>query len=291
MNIRKTISYLLLLTSLLYSSSLMSQSLVGRWKLRESYLKIDYSQKLKFLNVKTSKIGFKDVDKSLFIDFYEDGSSNFGGEAATHMRDGNTLIFDTRDSEVSKFEYSLNGKNLTLWMRNEAMGLSKQEAKLKAIRLAKQMGMYEQFTGLAETEDIYQIRIGFAYDYVGNAPTREQDARRHSKKTWNRQQESSVEIKEACIVTDREFAAILEKAQNLNFDDEKLSYMSSAIKSKKCFKTSQIRQMIELLTFDKDKLPLLRTGYANVIDKDNYFDLEDTLDFMDSKRQFKSMLK
>ncbi len=291
MNIRKTISYLLILTSLLYSSCLMSQSLVGRWKLRESYLKIDYSQKLKFLKVKTSKIGFKDVDKSLFIDFYEDGSSNFGGEAATYMRDGNTLIFDTRDSEVSKFEYSLNGKNLTLWMRNEAMGFNKQEAKLKAIGLAKQMGMYDQFVGLAETEDIYQIRIGFAYDYVGNAPTQERNSRSTNKERWSNDRNQETPTNQGCIVTDREFAAILEKAQNLSFDNEKLNYMSSAIKSKKCFKTSQIRQMIELLTFDKDKLPLLRTGYANVIDKDNYFDLEDTLDFMDSKRQFKSMLK
>ncbi len=275
--------------STLFSTSVFAQNITGRWQLRGTYLKIDYSLKWKIIKMSTPATGYLATPQPLTMELYDDGRVRFGNETDTYTLRGNRLIMGIGGSDSDGFDYELHNNELTLWMSNLVARSPKQNAKAEAIALAKQMKMYEQFPNLNEAEDVTRVQLGMVFDFV-DSPRHTARRKPVPNRPYNMGRNEVVTERE-CIITESEMSNILQKAKDLTFDDEIKNYLTSAVKSKKCFNSSQVLEMLKLLTFDKDKLPLARTAYPFVTDPENYFELEEVFDFTDSKRQFRAMLK
>lgn len=90
-------------------------------------------------------------------------------------------------------------------------------------------------------------------------------------------------------ITDNELALMMQyiKKQWLN---DRLNTAKSAVSSN-CLTTSQLRQVLELFSFDKDKLDLAKLGYRNIADPRNYYLLYDALSFRSSREELELFVK
>lgn len=94
-----------------------------------------------------------------------------------------------------------------------------------------------------------------------------------------------------CAVSVREMEEIKKTMDRADFESEKLKSLHAAIESKGCFKTRQIRELIDLFSFDSEKLPLAKFAYQYVTDKSNYYQLAEAFDFSPSKDELRSFIR
>ena len=73
------------------------------------------------------------------------------------------------------------------------------------------------------------------------------------------------------------------------FNDGKVQLISSVLQDR-TYTTAQVRTMLSWLSFDDSKLQLARMAYANVMDKQNYWKLEDAFSFSSTKEHFSEYL-
>ncbi len=115
------------------------------------------------------------------VEFYDDGRVIFGNETGTYTQNGSRLIMGVGSPDTDGFDFLLGDGELTLLTRNLAAGLSKEDARAKAILLANQMDLYDQFPNLNETDDVYRIQFGMIFDYKGLLPSVESAPRGPAK--------------------------------------------------------------------------------------------------------------
>ncbi|REC50119.1 DUF4476 domain-containing protein [Chryseobacterium pennipullorum] len=72
--------------------------------------------------------------------------------------------------------------------------------------------------------------------------------------------------------------------RNEKFDDGKIALINQQMKST-LFTSVQIRDLVKIMSFDKNKLALAKSMYPNCADKNRFFVVYDAFDFEGSKRE------
>jgi hypothetical protein len=74
------------------------------------------------------------------------------------------------------------------------------------------------------------------------------------------------------------------------FNNSKLNTVKEALPNN-YFNTSQLRQLLQLFSVDKDKLELAKLAYRNTIDQRNYYTLNDVFSFQSSKDELEEYIR
>lgn len=77
------------------------------------------------------------------------------------------------------------------------------------------------------------------------------------------------------------FNAAKQSVKSKTFDDSKLTVAKQIIKSN-CMLVSQVKEIVNLLTFENDKLELAKFAYKFTYDKGNYYQINDVFTFSSS---------
>lgn len=87
-----------------------------------------------------------------------------------------------------------------------------------------------------------------------------------------------------------EFNQFRETICNNSFDDTKLAVATQAI-SCNYFTAAQVKDMIELFSFENNKLGLAKSAYRSCIDKNNYYVVSNAFSFESSKEELARFLQ
>jgi hypothetical protein len=85
-------------------------------------------------------------------------------------------------------------------------------------------------------------------------------------------------------INDKAFYQLKQSIQNESFDDTKQSIAAQAM-SNNYFTSTQIKELVQLFSFESSKLAVAKLGYKNTIDKSNYFLVNDAFSFSSSKQE------
>ncbi|RYY86626.1 MAG: DUF4476 domain-containing protein [Chitinophagaceae bacterium] len=86
------------------------------------------------------------------------------------------------------------------------------------------------------------------------------------------------------------FTALLQQLRNENFDNTKMTIAKDALSSNRV-STVQIKQLMQLFSFDNDRLELAKAAYPRCTDKNNYFQLSDAFEFSSSKESLSAWVR
>ncbi len=87
-----------------------------------------------------------------------------------------------------------------------------------------------------------------------------------------------------------EFNQFKETICNNSFDDTKLAVATQALSSN-YFTAAQVRDMIELFSFENNKLGLAKSAYRSCIDKSNYYVVSNAFSFESSREELAKFLE
>jgi hypothetical protein len=93
-----------------------------------------------------------------------------------------------------------------------------------------------------------------------------------------------------CVISNQELENIKQSIKNESFAGTKLQIAKDAIKAKKCFKAIQIKELMTLFTFESDRLQLAKYSYDYCLDKDNFYTINDALEFSSSKEELSAFV-
>jgi hypothetical protein len=85
-------------------------------------------------------------------------------------------------------------------------------------------------------------------------------------------------------INDKSFYQLKQSIQNESFDDTKKSIALQAMRNN-YFTSAQVKELVQLFTFESSKLDIAKQGYKNVVDKQNYFTVSDVFTFSSSKQE------
>jgi len=85
-------------------------------------------------------------------------------------------------------------------------------------------------------------------------------------------------------MSDRMFIAAKETIRRESFDKDKLM-VAKQIVSKNMFNSSQVKELVQLFSFDDSKLELAKFAYARTFDRNNYFIMYDAFAFRKNKEE------
>ena len=94
-----------------------------------------------------------------------------------------------------------------------------------------------------------------------------------------------------CVVSESELGPMKTQITNAMSSSTKLTLAKSILQAKKCFSTSQIKQLVALMTFDSDQLALAKFAYDYCTDKPNYYQVADVLQFSSSQQELLNYIK
>lgn len=84
-----------------------------------------------------------------------------------------------------------------------------------------------------------------------------------------------------CTVSNTEFESIKKNISSKSFENSKLT-VAKQISDSKCLTSSQVRDIMKLFSFEQTRLDFAKYAYKNVIDKDNYYQVNDAFQFENS---------
>lgn len=84
-----------------------------------------------------------------------------------------------------------------------------------------------------------------------------------------------------CAVSDGQMGGILESIRSKNFDDTQRSQAKTIIQSK-CMYAYQIKQIMNIFSFESSKLEIAKFAYQYVSDPSNYYVVNDAFEFSSS---------
>ncbi|MEI7803376.1 MAG: DUF4476 domain-containing protein [Bacteroidota bacterium] len=94
-----------------------------------------------------------------------------------------------------------------------------------------------------------------------------------------------------CFVSQEDMNSITASISKLSFSDTKMSTAKQIIQSKKCFTVTQLKSIVNLLSYDGDKLDLAKFAYDYCIDQPNYYQMTDVFSFDSSQNDLLEFLK
>ncbi len=87
-----------------------------------------------------------------------------------------------------------------------------------------------------------------------------------------------------CKVTDKQLFNIKNEINKQSFSNTKMTIAKQAVKSNKCFTTSQIIVLLKLFGYDSQKIDLAKYSYDYVTDKENYYKTANLLKYEFDRR-------
>jgi hypothetical protein len=85
------------------------------------------------------------------------------------------------------------------------------------------------------------------------------------------------------------FQQLKRTVQNESFDDNRLSILRSVLPNNG-ISTAQVRELIQLMSFEQNKLELAKFAYRYTTDRNNYFMVNDLFSFGNSKRELSNYI-
>lgn len=91
-------------------------------------------------------------------------------------------------------------------------------------------------------------------------------------------------------MNDREFSGVLESIRKEWLESNKLKSATHIVASNR-LTSAQVKQMVLLFGFESNKLELAKAAYANTVDKNNYYMLNDVFSFNSSKDELARFIR
>lgn len=88
-----------------------------------------------------------------------------------------------------------------------------------------------------------------------------------------------------CEVKQAELDEIKATVKKQSFSSTQLALIKQILSAKKCFKCAQIKQLMQVFSFEDDKMELAKFAYDYTTDKNNYYTLTDAFSFSASKEE------
>ena len=86
------------------------------------------------------------------------------------------------------------------------------------------------------------------------------------------------------VMNDQQFGNFIQMLKrNASFDNDKMDMIFSQM-SNTMFTSQQVKAMISLMSFDKNRLEVAKKAYSRCVDKPNYFVVQDGFDFSSAKK-------
>jgi hypothetical protein len=99
------------------------------------------------------------------------------------------------------------------------------------------------------------------------------------------------ELPPPCKIEPDEFIMLKESIQKESFNNTRLTIAKQIIRSKECFTTRQITDLVRLFSFEDSRLELAEFAWDFTIDKENYFQIADALSFSSSKEELMKFME
>lgn len=91
-------------------------------------------------------------------------------------------------------------------------------------------------------------------------------------------------------VTEIDFGNFISAIKKQSFEGDKENYIKTYMKNA-YLTTNQIKTIINLMTYDSSKLDIAKFLYTNCVDKQNYFNVAETMQFSSSKNDLNDFVK
>ncbi len=91
-------------------------------------------------------------------------------------------------------------------------------------------------------------------------------------------------------MTDGDFGRAKESIENKSFGDEQMTVFKQVIRSN-CLSVSQVIGMMDLFTYEDEKLEVAKLAYTKTVDKGNYYQVNDALTYSDSVVELEAFLE
>ena len=94
-----------------------------------------------------------------------------------------------------------------------------------------------------------------------------------------------------CEVNPQDFASVKSQISKQSFVNTKITLAKQLLKTKKCFKTTQIIEILALFTYSDSKMDMAKYAYDYTTDKENYVKVAESFSFSKDKDDFLAWLK
>lgn len=94
-----------------------------------------------------------------------------------------------------------------------------------------------------------------------------------------------------CTVTEEELTQILASIKKESFNSTRLTIAKQILKSKQCFTTGQVKEIVNLFSFDDSKLEIAEYGWDYTLDRDNYYQVAEVFSFSSTKEKLMKFLE
>jgi len=88
-----------------------------------------------------------------------------------------------------------------------------------------------------------------------------------------------------CRVTREEFSDMLQSIKKETFNSTKLTITKNILRSRPCFLTPQVRDIVNEFSFESGKLEIAKFAWDYTLDKENYYRVADAFSFSSSKEE------
>lgn len=86
-----------------------------------------------------------------------------------------------------------------------------------------------------------------------------------------------------CMVSSTDMTDIKKSINAASFDNTKITTAKQILAAKKCFSVTQIKEILQLFSFESSKLEVAKYAYDYCVDKTNYYQVNDVFSFTSSK--------
>ena len=82
--------------------------------------------------------------------------------------------------------------------------------------------------------------------------------------------------------SDEELNEAVNSIKKQSFSNTQLTMAKQIVRSKQCFTALQIKQIVDIFSFESSKLEMAKFCYSYCVDKDNYYKINDSFSFSSS---------
>lgn len=171
-----------------------------------------------------------------------------------------------------------------------------EEAKVVAIESActqncMSMAQQMKLASLLQNEDnrMRVMKNGFAraYDQEHYSSATTMFSTGAKKDEWNNY--CAAYLTPPCTVSEQEFQPLLQQIAAKSFDDDQVKLVEMMTVNR-CFSTAQLKAIAGEMTFDEGKMKVFKMCYAKCPDRQNYYQLIDSLSFISSKDELRRFI-
>jgi len=94
-----------------------------------------------------------------------------------------------------------------------------------------------------------------------------------------------------CVVTTADMTELRQRIQRESFENTKLNTAKTIIKSKKCFTSQQVKEVVALFTFSDGKMGIAQFMWDFTVDKENFYIVADSFSFSSDREKLMAFIQ